>query len=156
MKCAARWRRIFQNIVRCDEFFWGRRPQAPLFWKKVRQKTFLKSRFRAIFLESVEKLRFRICRISKIGLKPPVYCDAGTAMAGVLCPYPQAIFQHSLLLHGKFDRETGKAEVGTRPTSFLPKVGTCPGVQLALGATRPPGRVVPNPRRRRSGVHSTP
>ncbi|MCL2356658.1 MAG: hypothetical protein FWC70_05805 [Defluviitaleaceae bacterium] len=54
--------------------------------------------------ENVEKLRFRICRISENDLKgagkgrpplPSFSCDAGTAMAGVLCPYPQAIFQHS-------------------------------------------------------------
>ncbi|MCL2356796.1 MAG: transcription-repair coupling factor [Defluviitaleaceae bacterium] len=36
--------------------------------------------------ESVEKLRFRTCRISKNDLKPSFSCDAGTA---------QAIFQHS-------------------------------------------------------------
>ncbi|MCL2356772.1 MAG: hypothetical protein FWC70_06405, partial [Defluviitaleaceae bacterium] len=39
----------------------------------------------------------RICRISENDLKPSFSCDAGTAMAGVLCPYPQAIFQHSPL-----------------------------------------------------------
>jgi len=55
-------------------------------------------------LESVEKLRFRICRISENDLKPSFSCDAGTAMAGVLCPYPQAIFQHSLLM---FRRASG-------------------------------------------------